>query len=118
MGNSSARLDNLAVQRHHQRNRVLGDRVRRVGRHAKHHYPETFCHREVDPVIASAPHRDAADAARRERLQCLRTTVVVDKGADLEPTGEDSVCACMSVGVRANTDRIATIGEAGRHWAE
>jgi hypothetical protein len=72
----------LAVQRQHEGQRVLGHGVRRVRRHPDHRDPESLRRREVDVVEPCAPQRHAGRSGRRQDLQHLGGQIVVDEGAD------------------------------------
>jgi hypothetical protein len=71
-----------AVEREDQRDRVLGDRVRRIRGHAHDRDAEPLGSREVDVVEAGRAQRDQARAAVGEPLQHRRIDGVVDERTD------------------------------------
>jgi hypothetical protein len=72
----------LAVEGQDQRQRMLGDRVRGVGRHPGHRDPEGARHGEVDVVEAGAAQRDQPHAPPGQVAQHRAVEFVVDEGAD------------------------------------
>ena len=79
----------VAVEREDQRDRVLGDRVRRIGGDAHDADAELGGGGEIDLVEAGAAQRDEAGAALRELAEDGGVEVIVDEGRDdLEAAGQ------------------------------
>ena len=69
------------VEGEHQRQRVLGDRVRRVRRHADHGHAASRRRRQIDVVVAGATEGDEPHALVGERRDHVGAEVVVHERA-------------------------------------
>src|SRR5688572_6806997 len=76
------RARDLAIEREEERNGVLGDRVRRVGRHARDGEAKFLRGREVNTVETGAAQGDVLHSQLCKRLEASAVNAVVDKGAD------------------------------------
>jgi hypothetical protein len=63
---------NLAIQRQHEADRVLGDGIGRIGRHARDGDAEPRAFGEVDVVETRAAQGDEADALAVQQIQHRR----------------------------------------------
>ena len=82
-------LIDAAIEGEDQRNRVFGDGVRRIGRHANDGHPQPLGGLEVDVVVSRAPQCDVANAKRGQNLEHLGIDHVVDENAHrIGPGGE------------------------------
>ena len=70
------------VERQQQADRVLGDGVRRIGRHANDGQAEAPGGRDIHVVESGAPQRDQPRATRGQRLHHGSRELVVDEHAD------------------------------------
>ena len=80
----------LAVEGQDEGHGMLGDGVRRVGRHAHHPQAERRRRGQVDVVEAGRAQGDQLHAARGERLERNAPELVVDERADHRGAGPQS----------------------------
>ena len=77
----------VAIEREDQRERVLGDGIRRIRGNSYHGDTQSTRRVQVDVVVPGAAHGEASGPAACERVEDRFGQVVVDECADRGHTG-------------------------------